>query len=146
MFIASGSANGPVNLDLCLALMAYSYPSNFTIGIRPAPWAPINGGPDIGIGGSYTTQAAADAAVAAFVAEVGYPWVAVGAVPGATSAGLLLVAINLLNVVQMADAPGSTGLMFNSGGIFSNGYAPWPNAATALTALLTLTGSVVNIP
>lgn len=141
-FSSTNDGSGQINTDFILGLIAYSSSSsNFTIAAKPLPGLHMHSGgtdADISVGTTYTTQAAAQAAVDAFVAKTGYPWVAVGSVPSPVSNGLVLVAINLANVAQMADDTGN-GIAFN--GVTSAGYAPWADGPTALAAIQALTGT-----
>jgi hypothetical protein len=144
-FSDSGDGSGQINVDFVLGLIAYSSgASNFTVAARPRSSSLMhNGGTDadIAVGTTFTTQPAAQAAVEALVAEMGYPWVAIGTVPAPVSNGQVLVAINLANVAQMEDDTGN-GISFNQGAVVSGGYAPWADGPTALAALQALTGSV----
>lgn len=143
-FAETNDGSGLINADYVLALVAYSSSSsNFTIAAKPLPGRHMHAGgtdADIAVGGTYTTKAAAQAAVDAFVASAGYPWVAVGSVPNPVSMGVYIVAVNLANVTNIGDDTG-TGLVFN-GSVTSGGYAPWADGPTAIGALTALTGTV----
>jgi len=143
-FSNSNDGSGQINLDHAAALAAYSASSsNFTIAARPRAGSGMHAGgtdADVSVGTTFTTKAAAQAAVHAIVTALGYPWTAVGSVPDPVSNGQVIVAVNMANVVQMINNVG-VGVAFGGIGT-SGGYAPWADGPAAIAALQALAGLV----
>lgn len=93
---------------------------------------------------TFASQAATQTALDSLLAVAGYPWIPIGSMSSvANSQNPRVVAVNLANVVTMADvtdAEGS-GLSFNASWR-TPGYAPYASAAAAIAGILALTGSV----
>ncbi|HEY1705612.1 MAG TPA: hypothetical protein VGG75_38490 [Trebonia sp.] len=117
-----------------LAITAYLSYESFTVQY---------GNGEFGLA-DYSTAADVDTAVATFVEDAGFPWIAVGSAGNIPDNDNEVVnwtlAINLGSWALTSLSDSGDGLRVNGSGS-TPGYAPWDNFADAMAAILSITGN-----
>lgn len=127
--------NGRAPMSSIWGITAYHSNSLYTVQVN-------DGATGFGLA-QYSTASDVNAVIATFVADQGYPWIAVGDAANMPDNDNTVVnwtlAINLASSALTSLSAGSSGILVES--TSTPGSEPWGTPAEALAAVLALTGN-----